>query len=103
MMESSSGTSDTAVSRNAAPSGSPRHFGAVESSVRIALGVADHVDDRLLHSATSLARTVVTADLVPGVDHRDSRAGPRALARDPTGGCRSRLLRRLRQPHLRGT
>ncbi|MFI6875516.1 FAD-binding and (Fe-S)-binding domain-containing protein [Streptomyces sp. NPDC050400] len=41
------------------------HFGAVESSVRVALGVADHVDDRLLHGATHLARKVVTADLVP--------------------------------------
>jgi D-lactate dehydrogenase len=41
------------------------HFAAVEKSVRAALGVAGHIDDRLLHRATTLARKAVTPDLVP--------------------------------------
>jgi D-lactate dehydrogenase len=42
-----------------------RHFGAVEKSVRAALGIAEHVDDGLLNRATRLARKAVTPDLVP--------------------------------------
>ncbi|MEU5144020.1 FAD-binding and (Fe-S)-binding domain-containing protein [Streptomyces sp. NPDC021139] len=41
------------------------HFAAVEKSVRAALGVAEHMNDGLLHRATSLARKAVTPDLVP--------------------------------------
>ncbi|GGU69848.1 FAD-binding and (Fe-S)-binding domain-containing protein [Streptomyces daghestanicus] len=40
-------------------------FAAVETSVRAALGVAEHVDDRLLHGVTSLARKAVSPDLMP--------------------------------------
>ncbi|GAB2997056.1 hypothetical protein GCM10023080_073790 [Streptomyces pseudoechinosporeus] len=41
------------------------HFAAVEKTVRVALGVAEHVDDRLLNRATTLARKAVAPDLVP--------------------------------------
>ncbi|POX57542.1 FAD-binding oxidoreductase [Streptomyces sp. Ru62] len=40
-------------------------FAAVETSVRAALGMAEHVDDRLLRGVTSLARKAVSPDLVP--------------------------------------
>ncbi|MCX5345035.1 FAD-binding and (Fe-S)-binding domain-containing protein [Streptomyces atratus] len=40
-------------------------FSLVESSVRTALGLADHVGDRVLGSVTSAVRKVVSADLVP--------------------------------------
>ncbi|MEE1812368.1 FAD-binding and (Fe-S)-binding domain-containing protein [Streptomyces sp. BE133] len=40
-------------------------FSLVESSVRTALGFADHVGDRVLGSVTSAVRKVVSADLVP--------------------------------------
>ncbi|GGQ98517.1 FAD-binding and (Fe-S)-binding domain-containing protein [Streptomyces flaveolus] len=40
-------------------------FAAVEISVRAALGVAEHLDDRLLHGVTSLARKAVSPDLMP--------------------------------------
>ncbi|WP_327371162.1 FAD-binding and (Fe-S)-binding domain-containing protein [Streptomyces sp. NBC_01217] len=40
-------------------------FSLVESSVRTALGVADHVSDRLLGSVTSAVRKAVSPDLVP--------------------------------------
>jgi D-lactate dehydrogenase len=41
------------------------HFAAVEKSVRVALGIAEHLDDGLLHRATTLARKAVSPDLVP--------------------------------------
>ncbi|MFF9018894.1 FAD-binding and (Fe-S)-binding domain-containing protein [Streptomyces eurythermus] len=41
------------------------HFAAVETSVRAALGVAEHVADGLLHRVTALARKAVSPDLVP--------------------------------------
>lgn len=40
-------------------------FSLVESSVRTALGIADHVGDRVLGRVTSAARKVVSPDLVP--------------------------------------
>ncbi|MFD4948839.1 FAD-binding and (Fe-S)-binding domain-containing protein [Streptomyces sp. NPDC058409] len=40
-------------------------FSLLESSVRTALGLADHVGDRVLGSVTSAVRKVVSADLVP--------------------------------------
>ncbi|MFI6725901.1 FAD-binding oxidoreductase [Streptomyces sp. R-74717] len=40
-------------------------FSLVESSVRTALGIADHVSDRVLGSVTSAARKAVSPDLVP--------------------------------------
>ncbi|MFE9357883.1 FAD-binding and (Fe-S)-binding domain-containing protein [Streptomyces olivaceoviridis] len=42
-----------------------QRFAAVETSVRAALGVAEHVDDRLLRGVTSLARKAVSPDLMP--------------------------------------
>lgn len=42
-----------------------KHFGALETSARLALGVAEHISDSLLESATSLARTAVRPDLIP--------------------------------------
>ncbi|MFG2359140.1 FAD-binding and (Fe-S)-binding domain-containing protein [Streptomyces sp. NPDC048521] len=42
-----------------------KHFAAVETSVRAALGVAEHVSDRLLSGVTSAARKAVSPDLVP--------------------------------------
>lgn len=40
-------------------------FSLVESSVRTALGIADHVGDRVLGGVTSALRKVVSPDLVP--------------------------------------
>ncbi|MFH8610068.1 FAD-binding and (Fe-S)-binding domain-containing protein [Streptomyces sp. NPDC018029] len=40
-------------------------FSLVESSVRTALGIADHVGDQVLGRVTSAARKVVSPDLVP--------------------------------------
>ncbi|MGW1255592.1 FAD-binding and (Fe-S)-binding domain-containing protein [Streptomyces sp. NPDC002513] len=40
-------------------------FAVVESSVRTALGVADHVSDRILKGVTSAARKAVSPELVP--------------------------------------
>ncbi|MEX0168835.1 FAD-binding and (Fe-S)-binding domain-containing protein [Streptomyces sp. LMG1-1-1.1] len=42
-----------------------RNFRAVEASARLALAAADRIGDRVLESATGLARRVVRPDLVP--------------------------------------
>ncbi|MFF3576047.1 FAD-binding and (Fe-S)-binding domain-containing protein [Streptomyces mirabilis] len=42
-----------------------RRFSLAESSVRVALGVADHVSDRVLGRVTSAARKAISPDLVP--------------------------------------
>ena len=71
-----------------------RHFGFVEASARVALGVADvvtrHAGDRLIEAVTGVARRAVRPDLVPewlpeipGAASRTlpptSRAGARAV------------------------
>jgi D-lactate dehydrogenase len=40
-------------------------FSVAESSVRAALGVADHLSDRVLENATSAVRKVVSPELIP--------------------------------------
>jgi len=73
---------------------------AAERSIRAALGVADHLSDRVLEDVTSAVREVVSPELIPD-------GLPRYPAREPTdasdrSGHRSRrLLRGMCQPDLR--
>src|SRR4029078_6081669 len=58
-----------------------RAFGFAESSIRAALAVADHVNDRVLENVTSTVRKVISADLIPRSRPEIPGPPPRRLPR----------------------